>query len=361
MARSYAATKQPSFSDSKVLATAPTGGSWGAPLPQESVAPLQIAGSQAEEETAKPVAPSLPYRANTTGLSTDGLPAPPMRRIQAEEGPPPQVQKPAPRPVPRPPPRLPPRQNSNPTEFTEPAPPPYTPGRLPSPASPRTERQQQVASYLNKGSLNRLGQAGVSVPGLDIGRTASPEDTRTAGVIKPLPRQPAAPSSGQLSELQARFSRMPGRVSLPTAQNPQATGTGSRGTTWQQKQAVLTTANKFHQDPSSVSLSDAEEAGSTLNNFRQRHGEQVAQGWQQAQGLEQKHGISGRVGAFAEVHQQQQGSTTEPAIQPAAPSSIAAGKKAPPPPPKKKASLTSAYVDDAGTPPPIPLSSKPRQ
>lgn len=363
-ARSYAATKQPEFSDSKVLSTASKDNSWGAPLPQESVATLQIEGSQAaEEEAAKAVAPSLPYRANTTGLSTVGLPAPPVRRIQQEESPPPpQVRKPAPRPVPRPPPRLPPRQNSNPTEFSEPAPPPYTPAGAISPASPPTGRQQPGGSYLNKGSLNRLGQAGVSVPGLDIGRTASPSDTQSTGTISPPPRQSAAPPSGQLSELQARFNRMPGRVSSPTAQSPQGAGMESRGTTWQQKQAALTTANKFHQDPSSVSLSDAKEAGGTLNNFRQRHGEQVAQGWQQAEGLEQKHGIAGRVGAFAESQQQpQQALSTGSTIQPAAPSSMVAGKKAPPPPPKKKAALSSAPVDDADAPPPIPLSSKPRQ
>lgn len=353
------------FPESQVLATAPQGDGWGSPLPSISLEAQQQEQREAEEaEAAAEAAPAVPYRANTTGLSTAGMPAPPVKRLPAEEIAPQQPPKTASRPVPPPPPRLPPRQNSNPDEYSQPPPPPYTTGTQSSAAA----APEKSPGYLNPGAVNRLGQAGVSVPDFEIGggrQAIHNLDAASEGA-----RQPVAPSSnGQMSELQARFRRMPGRVSSPTAQSPQQEGSSS-GTSWQQKQAALSTASKFQKDPVSVTMSDAKEAGSTANNFRQRHGEQIAQGWQQAQGLDKKYGVSNRAGGVAQGAQQEPIPSLAPATAPSPIEDTAAsstpsagtvvGKKAPPPPPPKKKPELSAGSGTTDTPPVIPTSSKPR-
>jgi len=215
--------------------------------------------------------------------------------------------------------------------------------------------------------MNRLGQAGVSVPGFNIGRTSSFQNTST-----PTTTPAAAPS--QLNELQARFSRMQTPSTQPAQQQQQQqttpTTTSSGGTTWAAKQSALNTAANFHKDPSSVSWKDAKEAASTANNFRERHGEQVAQGYQKASAVNQKYGVAQKVGGFAasaatyttSTPGQAQGQVQQEYVQ-EIPSSTAAVKKAPPPPPKKKLLMVDAQQagDGAsGAPPPIPLSSKPR-
>lgn len=165
-----------------------------------------------------------------------------------------------------------------------------------------------------------------------------------------------------MSELQSRFARM----SSPSSASPATTAPApapSQGTTWAQKQAAVNTARSFHKDPSSLSLSDAKSAASTANNFRQRHGEQVAAGAQKASSMNQKYAISDRVGGFA-GSVGLGGRTNRPTPTPPPPPSAAnpgpsaaaaAGKKPPPPPPPKKRELGGTLP-----PPPVPLSSKPR-
>jgi len=202
--------------------------------------------------------------------------------------------------------------------------------------------------------MNRLGQAGVSVPGFNIKSTSSSQNTSA------LP---------QLNELQARFSRM----QTPSTPNPHQqqqqqqqqqqstpTTTASGGTTWTAKQSALTTAANFHKDPASVSWKDAREAASTANNFRERHGEQVAQGYQKASAVNQKYGVAQKVGGFAASA----GAYTTGTQGQEVPASV---KKVPPPPPKKKilsgvadGQQGSAGASAGDVPPPIPLSSKPR-
>lgn len=189
---------------------------------------------------------------------------------------------------------------------------------------------------MDQGSVNRLGAAGVSVPGLGIGG-----------------------NSAQVNELQNRFSKMSTSTS---AAQPQ-----EQGTTWAQKRAALDTASKFQKDPSSVSLSDAKAAASTANNFRQRHGEQVAAGAQKAGAINQKYGVADKLGGFAAKaqgqepaaqHKQQQGQGA------ALLSTVGGltGKKKPPPPPPKKPGLSSPAKEDAvgdDEPPPVPMSTRP--
>jgi len=150
-------------------------------------------------------APSLPYRADTTGLRTDHLPKPPSKRNDGPGAQTLSTSRPAALP-PRQPPRqaaaqnpslpprratpgtaaapgLPPRQNEYPDEHTPPAPPSYG----------EATQQQRNAATLNEAAVERLGRAGLSVPGLGIGQAPAA----------------ATPAPGpQLSELQQRFARM---------------------------------------------------------------------------------------------------------------------------------------------------------
>lgn len=113
-----------------------------------------------------------------------------------------------------------------------------------------------------------------------------------------------------------------------------------------------------------MSLSDAKAAAGTANNFRQRHGEQVAAGMKNANTLNQKYGVANKIGGFIGGGQQQAvGPQQTPVHQPVAAPGLTGKKKPPPPPPKKKPSLGGSPApiptpaNDA--PPPIPLSTRP--
>lgn len=298
-----------------------------------------------QQEPEEEEAPRGPYRVNTSGLSTDHLPKPPTRRDGADgRGPPPVPPPPSydtalshpqqPPSKPGLPPRLPARTNAGSASS-------YTPPS--APASPAPD------NLINQDAANRLGNAGVSVPALGIGSrpVASPSPP------PPPRRQPTggAGAGAHLGELQNRFSKL--NTNSPAAAAP------SEGTSWAQKQAAVNTASSLQKDPSSVSMADARSAAGVANNFRQRHGDQVASGLRSANNLSQRYG-----GGVNNAQQQEA---------PAAPASPVAGlagkKKPPPPPPKKKpglggggssagASPVAAPEDDAA-PPPIPLSTRP--
>jgi hypothetical protein len=294
---------------------------------------------RAEEEANRP--PPGPYRPDTTGLSTAHLPKPPAFR--------PGAGSPAPSTASKPnlPPRLPPRQNSNPNEHAPAPPPTYN----------EATQEPPLQGMLNQGALNRLGQAGVSVPGFGVGRNGPPPPPARQTNTPPVPpRQnsasPALPAPGpptttghgsQLSELQGKFSKMSAGSSTTQA-------APAAGTSWADKQAALRTASGLRDDPSKVSGADMRNAASTANNFQQRHGAQVASGFKAANGLNQKYSIAGRMNNFASS------STASPPQSPSTSGPGAVGKKpAPPPPPKKKELGVSS-----SEPPPIPLSSKPK-
>ncbi|PHH68833.1 hypothetical protein CDD82_240 [Ophiocordyceps australis] len=199
--------------------------------------------------------------------------------------------------------------------------PPSLPPRLP----PRTHSGTSTSS-----ASARLGAAGVSVPLLGIGRASSPSKTST-----PPPRSAASPAPPP-----------------PT-----------QGTTWAQKQAAIKTASSWHKDPSSVSLADAKTAATTANNFRQRHGDQIAAGVAKAQGINQKYAISNRLGALAgNQNPAAQPTATDATSSPSAAGSALAAKKKPPPPPPKKSSLTasSALPQADDQPPEIPMATRPK-
>ncbi|PNP75071.1 hypothetical protein FNYG_11559 [Fusarium nygamai] len=322
-----------------------------APAPQEPVY------AEPEEGYEEQPQPRGPYRTNTTGLSTDSLPKPPGRRDGADgrSGQPPSYQsamagvggggRAAP---PSLPPRLPPRTNSGSTIASSPA------------ASPAPTGN----GLLNQGAVNRLGAAGISVPGFGIGRSSpaaeaspSPPQPPRPGVASP----PPAPAASHMSELQNRFSKLGTSSSANTAAPPPP----SEGTTWAQKQAALKTASSFQKDPSSVSLSDARAAASTANNFRQRHGEQVAAGAKTANNLNQKYGLLDKAqNSYSKFQGSQTQSQNEDATSaPASPglASVVGKKKPPPPPPKKKPALMGASAAPANDePPPIPMATRPQ-
>ncbi|QIW96423.1 hypothetical protein AMS68_001941 [Peltaster fructicola] len=328
----------------KHAATTSTNIGLGAPVPPARSGtstglggPVLVTGRadvQSEEEEQRP-APG-PYRVNTTGLRTDHLPKPPGRNDggQTPASTSPAVSRPVPalptanatrqvpalpspnlavgRPVPAvpprqagPPPVLPPRQSGTPTEYTPPAPPSYG----------EAMRAPQGPSALNTGALNRLGQAGVSVPGFGI---------------SPSPRSPSAAShSGQLSELQQRFARMnnsDSTSSSPTSAVP----------SWKQAQALHSAASS---NPAAVaginSAVSAASAGSPSSPSTPT--------WKQAQALHSA-------------------ATSHPAASAGIQSAFnAASQKKKPPPPVKKAGLSEVHAEaDTSGPPPIPMLSKPR-
>ncbi|KAK8152983.1 hypothetical protein BKA80DRAFT_40562 [Phyllosticta citrichinensis] len=323
---------------------APVRSGLGAPLSQAELEASQErqrqmeAAQREEEEAARP--PPGPYRVDTTGLSTSHLPPPPVRRPGSETSTPvnssiPPSSKPTPPAAkPRLPPRLPPRQNSHPDLYA-PAPPPTYQESVDTRAKPES-------GILNSGAMNRLGKAGVSVPGFNIGRTASPPVPARAS---PPPRQDqTAPASG----LQSRFSSM--RLGSSSENTP------TQGTSFAQKQSAFKTAQSFHKNPSSVSFNDMRSAASTANNFRQRHGDQVAAGMQTANGLNQKYGVLDRVNGASSTPAAPAAPANAPMSPPAStPPTGVVGKKPPPPPPPKRKDLGGS-----GGPPPLPLASKPR-
>ena len=151
-----------------------------------------------------------------------------------------------------------------------------------------------------------------------------------------------------MNELQSRFSRLGTAAAKPDAPPPP-----SQGTTFAEKQAALRTAAAFRQDPGAVSTTDARAAFSTMNNFRQRHGDQVAAGLQSAGAANEKYGLAGKVGGLT-------AEAGDGRSNPAA--GLIAKKKPAPPPPKKKPELMARAggVQGDSAAPPVPMSTRPQ-
>ncbi|KAF2715627.1 hypothetical protein K504DRAFT_457784 [Pleomassaria siparia CBS 279.74] len=213
----------------RTLTRAPDSSGLGAPVPAPAPARQQKqAEREAEEEANKP---SGLFRADTTGFSTAQLPKPPVFRPGQAPTPPPSRGPAAAKPTPKLPPRLPPRQNSHPDAYAEAPPPTYN-----------EITHAPTQTYLNQSALDRLGQSGVSVPGFNIGRTASPPVPPRQNNALPSPSRVDAnappshavgPGHGpQFSELQSRLARM-------------ATSSG-------EGQAPANSTNSFHNKPSAI-------------------------------------------------------------------------------------------------------------
>ncbi|KAL8933540.1 MAG: hypothetical protein Q9211_005725 [Gyalolechia sp. 1 TL-2023] len=318
----------------------------GAPLTTQEIRAKEEAerreAQAAEEAAKKPASPPVPYRADTSGLTTSNLPKPPVRRLEYLDQSSASPARPNPKPKPSLPPRLPPRQGSIPTVQSSSPPPAYS-------ATPEATSTQ--SGQINQGAVGRLAAAGVAAPGFGIG--SNPQATRgtVAATTSPTGNQSPSTDNAQLSELQSRFSRF--------STKSQITESPSQGTSLAEKQAAVHTAQALGDDPSSVSLSDARNTAATANNFRERHGDQVSAGWKSANALNKKHDIANRLDSYAS-----QGGASSKTEVPQSPSNPTTGsstsfplhKRAPPLPPQKP----SFSRGSATSPPPVPISSKPR-
>ncbi|KAJ5970228.1 uncharacterized protein N7479_000146 [Penicillium vulpinum] len=367
----------------------------GAPLSQDQIKAqesYQREVAEAEEEQLeKPAPPPIPYRVDTSGLSTNHLPPPPVRRVDsASSASTISISKSKP---PKPPPRLPAR-NGSPSSDTPPA---YSPAPVIS------------HDYINQDATSRLASAGVSVPGFGIGQEKSP-----------------SPAHTPVNELQSRFSQMntSGSPSIPTRPAQPSTNIGPQhassksslqsfreqhaGTIESGKQkygdfrerhadsidsgkqklggyasrftgsspAAPSPPARTASNHSSMNLEPAEPARGTssVQDFRERHADKIEMG------KEKWGGVTSRFNTFVEERKfsadankriprpparpismakpNPPASPTEPDIQ-----TQAQRKKAPPPPPKRaefRASPVDASSPSLPGPPPIPHGTKPR-
>ena len=316
----------------------------GAPLSAQQIDAqneLEESEKRALEQAAqKPVPPPIPYRVNTTGLSTEALPKPPLRRIEALDSSSAhsslQPARPATKPRPSLPPQLPPREPTTPTQESL------------LPASSAT-RESLAANGLKHDALSRLGSAGVSVRELNIGGQPEAQITNHGRDLN----KSATSNPDQkptLSELHKRFSGL-STTSPVTETSPDG------GTSFAQKQAALKTASSFRKDPSSISLSDAKTAAATADNFRQRHGEQIDSGLKSANAVNQKYDVAGKLGAQSrDLSAQDETPSSPSAVGDSNSASFTEKKKPPPPPPKRVHGTAGSFTSP---PPPIPFSSKP--
>lgn len=371
----------------------PHRGGLGAPLTQPQISgasrAVQSPPPQEEEEPAKPPPPAVPYRADRTGLRTDNLPPPPVHRdlnkaaVSSPVVTP--ARSPAPASQPRLPPRLPSRQNTTSPPVNEPPPPSYDA----VPSKPVASPAPSPSPYINQSAANRLGKAGISVPGFGIGSQTETNPWQTES------SQAQASGSNQLSELQSRFARMNSHEAgtASTSTTPAQNATSASMPSWKQSQSAFQTAQNLRTNPQSVTLADAHSAAQTAgqaqrsaNAFREKHADQIAAAQTKAKAWDQRYKVTSKINKFLDEHsepanQQQQSNaqtgqspasivptyTSPPqvpqhpaatpvlqTIQSPAPTELTASiaRKPPPPPaPKKPANLQA--------PPPVPMGTKP--
>lgn len=276
----------------------------GAPLAQSTIIDANRASQspqlQEEDHPARPPPPALPYRADRTGLKTDNLPPPPVHRDRRDGGVlPPPSRPPAPAAQPRLPPRLPSRQNTTSPVTEEPPPPSYDAVATPQPVG---------SSYINQSAVNRLGNAGVSVPGLGIGKQNEPNPWKD--------ERSTSQSSGtnQLSELQSRFSRMntPSQetgVTSPSTPAQVQSPSQSSLPSWKQSQSAFQTASNLRTNPQKVSLADAQSAAQTAGQaqrsasaFREKHADSIASAQSKAKTWDQKYKVTSKINKFLDEH-----------------------------------------------------------
>ena len=317
-------------------ATTPDRRGLGAPLSIEEIRAREEADGRkahaVEEAARKPAPPPVPYRVNTSGLSTSNLANPPVRRVDQDDPPSPLPAGPSTKPKPSLPPRLPPRRGSVPINSSTSPPPPYS-------AAPDAVPGHD--GRITPAAVNRLGSAGIFVPGLGIGNSSQEAHETSASADV----QGSTTKSPQMNELQSRFSSF--------STKPQASGPSNRGTSLADKQAAMRTAQSFRNDPSSVSLADARSSAATANNFRERHGDQVQSGWKSAIAVNKKYDVANRANSFAVPSS----TPTNDEAQPNPSPSLSPSIKRAPPPPSQKPSFSGG---SATSPPPVPISSKPR-
>ncbi|KAJ5114315.1 hypothetical protein NUU61_000074 [Penicillium alfredii] len=339
----------------------------GAPLSQDQVdsqnAHRQREAEAEEEQARKPAPPPVPYRVNTTGLSTDNLPPPPVRRLDSPSSASPATNT---KPKPQLPPRIPPRNG---------------PSQSPSPPAYSSVPPSLSNGYVNQDATSRLSNAGVSVPALGIGEEGG------------RPSPPASANNTPVNEIQSRFSRMTTDSGSPSAPSPPARAGSNQGTdpaggtssvqNFRERHAdkidmgkqklggvtsrISTLAGSGSSAPSPPARpnQDAEpgSSGSSVQNFRDRHADTIDAGKQKLGG------VTSRINTFVEDRKFSANANQRIPRPPPRPSAASpqepeeqAPRKKPPPPPPKRREMRASPVDtpSPSSPPPVPLNTKPR-
>ncbi|POS85559.1 hypothetical protein EPUL_002821 [Erysiphe pulchra] len=135
--------------------------------------------------------------------------------------------------------------------------------------------------------------------------------------------------------------------------------TNSPGTSFSQKKAAIKTISSLRNDPSSVSFSEAKEAASTANNFRERHGDQVKSGWNLANKANNQYGISQKLGSPQNFSSSNNEKSVNYRIQDSLKDTLVKKRPPPPPPPLSQTNLLGTRLSTKSSAPMIPITTKP--
>ncbi|KAF7519012.1 hypothetical protein PCG10_010379 [Penicillium crustosum] len=282
----------------------------GAPLSQEqlnaqSSHQQQVAEAE-EEEVPKPAPPPVPYRVDTSGLSTDHLPPPPVRRLDSAGS----------------------ASTSSISKSKPPKPPPRLPARNGSPSSdpPPAYSTAPVLShdYINQDATSRLANAGISVPGFGIGQQKS-----------------TSPAHTPVNELQSRFSQM-NTSGSPSASTPPAQASTNASTSslqnFRERHAGSIDSGKQKYGDFRERHADTIDSGKQkYGDFRERHADTIDSGKQKYGDFRERHADSIDSGKQKLSGYASRFTGSSPAA-----SSPAASSPAAPSPPARPASNTSS-------------------
>jgi len=370
----------------------PHRGGLGAPLTQSEISransSTHVARVQEEEQPERPPPPAVPYRADRTGLKTDNLPPPPVHRNLRQGGVlPPPSRSPVAAAAAQPPlpPRLPSRQNTLSPPASDLAPPSY---------DAVTTQEPATTPYINQSAVTRLGSAGVSVPGLGIGKQTDSNPWQNE-------RSPSQSSgASHMSQIQSRFARMntqnaPSHETAVVSPPPAQAQSPSQSPmpSWKQSQSAFQTASNLRTNPQNVSFADAQSAAQTAGQaqrsasaFREKHADSITNAQTKAKAWDQKYKVTSKLNKFLDEQtestpaqqqqvqqphmQQYQNGQASSVYSPVSPTphypaasplpvqspspdvSASISRKPPPPPaPRKPANLQA--------PPPVPTGTKP--
>ncbi|CAI7649807.1 unnamed protein product [Penicillium viridicatum] len=234
----------------------------GAPLSHDQVnahdAHRQQGAETEEEQFQKPAPPPVPCRVDTTGLSTDNLPPPPVRRLDSASS----------------------ASTSSISKSKPPKPPPRLPARNGSPSSdpPPAYSTAPVLShdYINQDATSRLANAGISVPGFGIGQEKS-----------------SSPAHTPVNELQSRFSQMntSGSPSAPTPPVQASTNASTSSVqNFRERHADSIDSGKQKYGDFRERHADTIDSGKQkYGDFRERHADTIDSGKQKYGDFRERH------------------------------------------------------------------------
>ncbi|KOS39433.1 hypothetical protein ACN38_g9727 [Penicillium nordicum] len=237
----------------------------GAPLSQDQInaqdSHRQQVAEAEEEHFQKSAPPPVPYRVDTSGLSTDNLPPPPVRRLDSASS----------------------ATTSSISKSKPPKPPPRLPARNGSPSSdpPPAYSTSPVLShdYINQDATSRLANAGISVPGFGIGQEKS-----------------SSPAHTPVNELQSRFSQM-NTSGSPSSPTPPAQASANASTSspqnFRERHAGSIDSGKQKYGDFRERHADTIDSGKQkYGDFRERHADTIDSGKQKYGDFRERHADS---------------------------------------------------------------------